>query len=205
MTFKTLFVSLLLVILTGCSSLYKYDVQVSPSKEILKAYGNFPSIEVDVAGVSEEEAHLLSSYPLDKYFAPNNSMRRHIAPVTLHFSDLDWQPKIIEGGSAEFKKWKERGATHIVALVNLPFTDEENKSLDPRIYILKIKDGTFSTQDDIYIKIGSTGLSKTTKVAAEEDLPGTTTTDDIPKEMKLKCTSKHGQAFMECKEAQLIP
>ena len=63
------------VMLSGCGSSYpEFDIQVSPSTALVKKYGYYPSVEVDVAGLSESDAVKFSSYPVDKYFEDDSEL-----------------------------------------------------------------------------------------------------------------------------------
>src|SRR5574344_2264433 len=91
--------------LSACSSdpsSHSFDIQISPSKDLEKRYGYYPSFEVDVAALSSEDAIKLSTYSLEKYFEPSSGIRSYFNPVTFHFSERDLSVKTIKGGSDEF-------------------------------------------------------------------------------------------------------
>ena len=59
---KTIIFGLLsALLLTACSSYPKFDITVTPSQELVKKYGTYPSVEVDIAGLSESDAVKFSS------------------------------------------------------------------------------------------------------------------------------------------------
>src|SRR5574344_1220197 len=79
--------------LSACSSdpsSHSFDIQISPSKDLEKRYGYYPSFEVDVAALSSEDAIKLSTYSLEKYFEPSSGIRSYFNPVTFHFSERDY-------------------------------------------------------------------------------------------------------------------
>ena len=54
---------------------------------------------------------------------------------------------------------------------------------------------------DIYVKIGATGLVRTTMEGARAERPeAPKSTDELPKTLDLKCVSEKGKSTMECKE-----
>lgn len=185
--------------LSGCGSSYpEFDIQVSPSTALVKKYGYYPSVEVDVAGLSESDAVKFSSYPVDKYFEDDSGLRAYLEPYTMHFSQEDLKTKVLEPDNEAFERIMEKKPVYLVLIANLPYADKENKTLDPRKYILKIEDGFFSSQSDLYIKIGATGLIKTTKKEALRDTPASLESKNEPVNVSLKCTGKKDSKDLSC-------
>lgn len=73
------------MLITACSSYPKFDITVTPSQELVKKYGTYPSVEVDIAGLSESDAVKFSSYPVDRYFENDSSLRGYLEPYTIAF------------------------------------------------------------------------------------------------------------------------
>ena len=191
-----------LLIASGCSSHPSFDMQISPSKELAKVYGYYPTFEVDVAAISNEDAIRLSSYPVEKYFEPSDPVRQYFEPVTFRFSEDDLKVKKIESGSDVYDRLMSRSPDYIAMLVNLPFTDKESKKLDPRVFIYKLGNGMFDRNPDLYVKVGATGLIRTDRIGAKNDLPGAPETDKQPVKMKLNCESVKGEKNMQCREVK---
>ena len=169
--------------LIACSS-HKFDVSVTPTRELSKTYGFYPTIEVDIAGLSDTDAINFTSYPVDKYFLDSSTMRAYLEPITFKFSQDDLDAKVLEGGSDDFAK----------------IFDKEQQKLDPRKFILKLDDSMFSVDHDIYLKIGPTGLIKTTKEDAFKSSPKAEETINQPIIKNLKCEGKEGSKDLNCRE-----
>lgn len=197
MKIKTLFgiLSFLLACVTGCSS--NFDVQVSASEELVREFGFCPSLEVDFALASENDLMRFNSYPVEKYYEPQNPLRSVLEPVTMKFSEDDLSAKVLKGKDPVFDRWKAKEPTHLIMIVNLPQGDSESKTLDTRKYVFKLADGMLSSDKDLYIKIGSKGLIRTSREGAAEDSPIIAQSDD-QKDFTLECTSKKGQKELMC-------
>ncbi|MGN1281798.1 MAG: hypothetical protein ACI4UM_07840 [Succinivibrio sp.] len=195
-----IWMGVLSVILSGCGSSYpKFDIEVSPSTALVKKYGYYPSVEVDVAGLSESDAVKFSSYPVDKYFEDNSGLRAYLEPYTMHFSQEDLKTKVLDPDNEAFARIMEKEPVYLVLIANLPYADKESKTLDPRKYILRIEDGFFSSQSDLYIKIGATGLIKTTKREAIKDSPSSLESENQPVNISLRCTGQKNSKDLSCK------
>lgn len=180
---------------SACSS--SFEIQVSPSQELLEAYGYCPSLEVDVALASENDVLRFTQYPVEMYYDPKSSLRSFLEPITLRFAEDDVRAKLITSDDPVFAKWQAREPTHLVMIVNLPKADKDIKTLDTRKFLLKLEDGMFAANDDLYIKIGATGLIKTTKERAKEDGPTISETQgDL--DVTLVCKTKKGQKELSC-------
>lgn len=198
---KTIIFGLLsALLLTACSSYPKFDITVTPSQELVKKYGTYPSVEVDIAGLSESDAVKFSSYPVDRYFENDSSLRGYLEPYTMHFSAQDLKAKTLRGDSEVFERIMEKEPSHLVLIANLPFADKDSKTLDPRKYIMKIDTGMLATMSDLYLKIGATGLIKSTRLDSIKDSPEALESDKQPIKLSLSCTTVKGSKNMDCKE-----
>ncbi len=185
--------------LIACSS-HKFDVSVTPTRELSKTYGFYPTIEVDIAGLSDTDAINFTSYPVDKYFLDSSTMRAYLEPITFKFSQDDLDAKVLESGSDDFAKIFDKEPAYLVVIANLPYADKEQQKLDPRKFILKLDDSMFSVDHDIYLKIGPTGLIKTTKEDAFKSSPKAEETINQPIIKNLKCEGKEGSKDLNCRE-----
>ena len=87
-----------------------------------------------------------------------------------------------------------------MVIANLPYADKEQQKLDPRKFILKLDDSMFSVDHDIYLKIGPTGLIKTTKDDAFKSSPKAEESINQPIIKNLKCEGKEGSKDLNCRE-----
>lgn len=109
----------LLVGLTGCSA-SNCDVEIYLDPELQTAYGQIPTLEVDIAGVNASQAQRLQNMNLDAYFTPNSPQRRALAPLTLHFSQEQPGPLFLDDDDEVWQRWEERGAQFVAVICNLP-------------------------------------------------------------------------------------
>lgn len=130
--------------LAGCSSVPHYDVEVYPSAELTQQYGYMPSLEVDVAGVTENEAGRIKAVNIDRYFTADNALRKSLKPETLRFSEDDVVYKVLSEDSGRWNTWNDKGADSIALIVNLPVAAEKPQDDGRKLIVPIIKEGTFS-------------------------------------------------------------
>lgn len=166
------------LMLTACSaSSVNLGVYLSP--EVAQTYGEVPSLEVDVAGVTAKQKQTLEQISVEQYFAPNSALRRSIQPVTLYFSPLQQRPYSIEKSFAAWDLWEQRGAEYVMVLCNLPLLERTAQQgatgIDPasnaggsdsRMLFIEMHDGFIKDSSSHVVEITSTGVIK---VADEPD------------------------------------
>ena len=176
------------LMLTACSaSSVNLGVYLSP--EVAQTYGEVPSLEVDVAGVTAKQKQTLEQISVEQYFAPNSALRRSIQPVTLYFSPLQQRPYSIEKSFAAWDLWEQRGAEYVMVLCNLPLlTDNAPQGAagsgsaaggvgggDSRMLFIEMHDGFIKDSSSHVVEITSTGVIK---VADEPDADLSTGSDN---------------------------
>lgn len=172
------------LMLTACSaSSVNLGVYLSP--EVAQTYGEVPSLEVDVAGVTAKQKQTLEQISVEQYFAPNSALRRSIQPVTLYFSPLQQRPYSIEKSFAAWDLWEQRGAEYVMVLCNLPLlTDNAPQGSgsatggaggDSRMLFIEMHDGFIKDSSSHVVEITSTGVIK---VADEPDADLSTGSDN---------------------------
>lgn len=176
------------LVLTACSaSSVNLGVYLSP--EVAQTYGEVPSLEVDVAGVTAKQKQTLEQISVEQYFAPNSALRRSIQPVTLYFSPLQQRPYSIEKSFAAWDLWEQRGAEYVMVLCNLPLlTDNASQGAagsgsaaggvgggDSRMLFIEMHDGFIKDSSSHVVEITSTGVIK---VADEPDADLSTGSDN---------------------------
>ena len=198
-------------VIVGCSSSEgtsaSFDVSIYPSKDLAKVYGYYPSFEVDILGAGNEDTIKLGTYSIDRYFESESPVRKYYAPVTFRFSDNDLKVKTLSSDDPAYKKIMGRSPQYLAVIVNLPYGPEKKEGeegaaapkLDPRIFTYQIPTGFFEEQPDLYLKIVGTGIVRTTKEDAEEELPEAPETAKQPQNMELNCV-KSGGRELKCQE-----
>ena len=172
------------LMLTACSaSSVNLGVYLSP--EVAQTYGEVPSLEVDVAGVTAKQKQTLEQISVEQYFAPNSALRRSIQPVTLYFSPLQQRPYSIEKSFAAWDLWEQRGAEYVMVLCNIPLLTDNapqgsvsatgGASSDSRMLFIEMHDGFIKDSSSHVVEITSTGVIK---VADEPDADLSTGSDN---------------------------
>ena len=172
------------LMLTACSaSSVNLGVYLSP--EVAQTYGEVPSLEVDVAGVTAKQKQTLEQISVEQYFAPNSALRRSIQPVTLYFSPLQQRPYSIEKSFAAWDLWEQRGAEYVMVLCNLPLLTDNapqgsvsatgEAGSDSRMLFIEMHDGFIKDSSSHVVEITSTGVIK---VADEPDADLSTGSDN---------------------------
>ena len=198
---------------SGCSSSEgtsaSFDVSIYPSKDLARTYGYYPSFEVDILGAGQEDVIKLSKYSPERYFESESPLRKYFSPVTYRFSDNNLRMKKFRSDSPEYRKLMGRSPEYLMVLVNLPLAEDQKKKdedkkddtgLDPRKFVYKIPTGFFDENPDLHLKIAGTGIIRTTREDAEEDLPEAPETEKQPKSVELRCVSEKKGGKLDCRE-----
>ena len=146
LTFLTVFC----VLLSGCAT--KMTVMAGLSENIKEYYSIYPSVEIDVAAVTEEEADELKKVNADSYFSVGNAMRESLTPYTFMFSAEQTAPQTMKYNVPQWDKWLEKEPEKIAVIANMPLKQNENvKGKDSRILILKMSSG-FMHHKKLYVE-----------------------------------------------------
>lgn len=149
---KILLLSFLLI-LSSCT--YRYDTTIFLSPELKDVYGYYPSLEVDITGINDNEKAWISSYKLNKYFQPKNPMRKTLQPYTMIFSNDDSKHyQLFPHNAKEWSLWKRKGAKELFIAVNLPGIEDDNA----RKILMQLK-SHICERMPLYIEIKPAGIS----------------------------------------------
>ena len=137
LTFLTVFCALS----AGCAT--KMTVMAGLSENIKEYYSIYPSVEIDIAAVTEDEAEDLKKLNADAYFAVGNPARESLMPYTFLFSAEQTAPQTMKYNVPQWDKWLEKDPKKIAVLANMPRKTEDNGKggKDPRIMILDMSSG----------------------------------------------------------------
>ena len=142
--------SVFCILLSGCAT--KMTVMAGLSDNIKEYYSIYPSVEIDVAAVTEEEADELKKGNTDSYFSVGNAMRESLTPYTFMFSAEQTAPQTMKYNVPQWNKWLDKEPKKIAVLANMPRkTDENAKGKDPRILILDMSSG-FMHHKTLYVE-----------------------------------------------------
>lgn len=158
-------------LLVGCSSIPHYDVEIYPSAELVTQFGYMPSLEVDVSGITENEASRIKAVNVDLYFTAGNALRKTLKPETLKFSEDDVSFKEVDDDAACWAIWSSKGADHLAVVVNLPLAEDSSSEDGRKIVIPIVSDSWFSRNSGtLRFEITPSGLIQINKVP-EVQLP----------------------------------
>ena len=145
-----MFLAVFCTLSSGCAT--RMTVQAGLSENIKEYYSIYPSVEIDVAAVTEEEAEELKKASVDSYFSVGNAMRESLSPYTFLFSEEQTVPQTMKYDVPQWDKWLEKEPKKIVVIANMPCkTDENVKGKDPRILILDMASG-FLHHKEFYVE-----------------------------------------------------
>ena len=123
---------------SGCCTRASVTAGLSP--KLKDYYSIYPSVEIDIAAVSSEEAEEIRALGVEDYFAVGNETRKAVAPYTLSFSSEQTEPQTMKRGIDAWETWLEKNPDKIVVVANLPRgTGKKNLRKDPRIQVLDLK------------------------------------------------------------------
>jgi hypothetical protein len=139
-----------LLLLSGCVSHFNVITGMS---DLLEERGVYPSIEVDIAAITDKEVDEVKSLGVDGYFSPKNTMRRRIEPFTIFFSNEDTLPVTLLFDDIPWKTWMRKKPKTLFIIASLP-PEEEEGGAEGRMLFIPIKRTILGVQTK-YIRIES--------------------------------------------------
>lgn len=147
---KTALATVFCMLSAGCAS--RMTVQAGLADNIKDYYSIYPSIEIDIAAVTGEEADELKKANVDDYFSVGSSKRESLSPYTFMFSAEQTAPQTMKYNVPQWDKWLEKEPEKIAVIVNMPRkTEKGEKGKDPRVLILDMSGG-FMYHKTIYVE-----------------------------------------------------
>jgi outer membrane lipoprotein-sorting protein len=122
---------------SGCVSQYKVVVEFSPSLQ--GHFTDFPTIEVDIAAVTDSEADEVKQAGIEKYFAPDSGMRERLLSQTCFFSREDNSSFVLPSRAQVWQSWLLKEPTNILVIASLPHDPSISAGSDPRQLLVKMK------------------------------------------------------------------
>lgn len=136
------------LVLSGCVS--TYHISTGISKDLEDYYTIYPSIEVDVAAITQAEADEIKKGGVEEYFAPNG-LRDRIKPFTAFFSDEQTKPITLSADAAIWKEWLEKKPQTMMVMASLPH-EPDMANPDPRMLFITMKKG-FLRHKTLYFEV----------------------------------------------------
>jgi hypothetical protein len=141
--FITLTFALLSFAVTSCSSckpgkpgpIGKYNVEVTLDESLAKN-----AVLVDIVGVNGSTLPRYQSYPMEKYFGPNDALRHDSPKIVMNFVSGKSLTNSLSATDPQWDKWKAIGVTHLMVLADLPPAGVVSREgvADPRRMLLPL-------------------------------------------------------------------
>jgi hypothetical protein len=113
--------SLAALVISGCNSGYIMNVGFSKDYKLKNTI--YPSVEVDIIGTTPRTDQLVSKYPVNVYFEPNNLANKDMPVYKMYFSEEDYNNKQLSSDDPIWDKWNSIGIINLYVLANLPEID----------------------------------------------------------------------------------
>jgi hypothetical protein len=146
---SVLIFGILVTSLGACAINRRVVVGVAADVEVY--YGIYPSIELDVAAVTKDEADQIKNAGVDGYFSPDNPLRKRLGPFTAYFDEETIMPYTLHIRGDYWQKWQKKKPVQLAIIAGLPHSPDMPKD-DPRLIFIDIKE-TFFAQSPVYIEI----------------------------------------------------
>jgi hypothetical protein len=124
---------------TGCVSRQK--VVVGVSGQLAVSYTVYPSIEVDIAAVTDGELAEIKDAGVENYFAPDSGVRGKIGAQTMFFSEEQTKPLTLLSRAEIWESWLKKDPSTLVIIADLPHDPSmpPPPAPDPRIITIPLK------------------------------------------------------------------
>jgi hypothetical protein len=136
------------------SCISQQRVMVGISDQLAVNYAAYPSIEVDIAAVTDGDLAEIKDGGVENYFAPNSGIRGKIGAQTMFFAEEQTKPQTLPSRAEAWKIWQQRDPTTLVIIAGLPHDPEmpAAPAPDPRIITVPIKK-QFIFAPNVYILV----------------------------------------------------
>jgi hypothetical protein len=122
---------------SGCVSQYKVVVNFSPS--LRGHFSEYPTLEVDIAAVTDGEAGEVKQAGVEKYFAPDSGMRERLQSQTCFFSREDNGSFVLPSRAPVWQQWQLKEPANLLVIASLPHDPSITSGADPRLLVVKTK------------------------------------------------------------------
>jgi hypothetical protein len=146
-----LFLILIVLVTTLTACVLSRRVVVGVSADIDGRYDIYPSIELDVAAVTSDEADQIKNAGVDGYFSPDNPLRKRLEPFTAYFDEESTAPRELHSRGDSWIKWQRKKPSKLVVIADLPHSPDMPKD-DPRLIFIDIKKALFGPPP-VYVEV----------------------------------------------------
>jgi hypothetical protein len=125
------------ILCSACVSQYKVVVTFSPS---LQGYfTEYPTIELDIAAVSDSEAGEVKQMGVENYFAPDSGIREQLQGQTCFFSREEDVRFILPSRAPVWFSWLLKKPTSLLVIGSLPHDSTMTATVEPRVLLVNMK------------------------------------------------------------------
>lgn len=147
------------LLITGCGTT-TYNITTDLSSTMQTPDGVYPSLEVDIVALNQDDSIRFMSYSTDEYFQPNNPYRKNLNRYTMFFSEENFKPHKLSEDNPIWAKWNKHGATRLLIIGNLPGVWKfKSGKLDPRRMNLPLDSNSWPNGNDIKVQVKPSGLT----------------------------------------------
>ena len=164
---------ILALVFNGCVNQYKVRVDFSPV--LREHFAELPTIEVDIAAVTDGEADEVKQMGVEEYFTPGSGIREKLQVQTCFFSREEQHSFVLPSRVPIWQTWLLKDPTNVLVIASLPPGPSTNPQSDPRLLTVTMK-RSFIMARNIYILVESDRIVQLTSSAFRARRSG----DDSP-------------------------
>jgi hypothetical protein len=124
------------VLCSGCVSQYKVVVEFSPALQ--GHFNEVPTLEVDIAAITDGEAGEVKQAGVEKYFAPDSGIRERLQSQTCFFSRESNGSFVLPSRAPVWQNWLLKDPANILVIASLPHDPSISPEADPRLLLIKM-------------------------------------------------------------------
>jgi len=131
-----IFILLSSFLICSCVSQYKVVVDFSPTFK--EYFTEIPTIEVDIAAVTDSEVDEVKQAGVEKYFAPDSGIREKLQSQTCFFYREEQNTFILPSRAPIWQSWNLKDPTTVLVIASLPHDPSMTPQADPRYVTVKM-------------------------------------------------------------------
>ena len=162
---RALLLPLLAVLCTGCVSQYK--VVVGFSTALKDHFTEIPTIEVDIAAVTDSEADEVKQMGVENYFEPGSGIRDRLQSQICFFYREEQNTYVLPSRAPIWQSWNLKEPTNVLVIASLPQDPSITPQADPHYLMIRMK-RSFVLARTIYILVEPKKIIQVTRAASKK-------------------------------------
>ena len=162
---RALLLPLLAVLCTSCVSQYKVVVEFSSA--LKDHFTEIPTIEVDIAAVTDSEADEVKQMGVEKYFDPGSGIRDRLRSQTCFFYREEQNTYVLPSRAPVWQEWKLKEPANVLVIASLPHDPSITSQTDPRYLAIKMSP-SFVVARTVYILVEPKKIIQVTGAASKK-------------------------------------